>query len=70
MAEVILSTEDITVLGGPSSINVDVDFGPPGTRGSQIFIGQGNPNDPTTEIGQDVINILDLYINIKTADVG
>jgi hypothetical protein len=69
MAEVILSTEDITVLGGPSSINVDVDFGPPGTRGSQIFIGQGNPNDPATEIGQDDIKILDLYINLKTTDV-
>lgn len=69
MAEVILSTEDITVLGGPSSINVDVDFGPPGTRGSQIFLGQGNPNEPTTEIGQDDIKILDLYVNLKTTDV-
>jgi hypothetical protein len=69
MAEVILSTEDITVLGGPSSINVDVDFGPAGTRGSQIFIGEGNPNEPTTEIGQDDIKVLDLYINLKTTDV-
>lgn len=69
MAEVILSTEDITVLGGPSSINVDVDFGPAGVRGSQIFIGEGNPNEPTTEIGQDDIKVLDLYINIKTGDV-
>jgi hypothetical protein len=69
MAEVILSTEDITVLGGPSSINVDVDFGPAGTRGSQIFLGQGNPNEPTTEIGQDDIKILDLYVNLKTTDI-
>jgi hypothetical protein len=68
MTEVILSTEDITVLGGPSSISVDVDFGPAGTRGSQIFLGQGNPNDPQTEIGQDDIRILDLYINLKTGD--
>jgi hypothetical protein len=68
MAEVILSTEDITVLGGPSSINVDVDFGPPGIRGSQIFIGEGNPNDSATEIGQDDIKVLDLYINLKTTD--
>ena len=65
MAEVILSTEDITVLGGPSSINVDVDFGPAGVRGSQIFIGEGDPNDPATVIGQDDIKVLDLYINIK-----
>lgn len=69
MAEVILSTEDITVLGGPSSISVDVDFGPEGSRGSQIFLGQGNPNEPTTEIGQSDIKILDLYINLKTTDI-
>ena len=69
MAEVILSTEDITVLGGPSSISVDVDFGPAGIRGSQIFVGQGNPNEPTTVIGQTDIKILDLYINLKTTDI-
>lgn len=69
MAEVILSTEDITVLGGPSSVSVDVDFGPQGTRGSQIFVGEGDPNDPATVIGQSDIKILDLYINIKPTDL-
>lgn len=69
MAEVLLSTEDITVLGGPSSISVDVDFGPQGTRGSQIFVGEGDPNDPATVIGQTDIKILDLYINIKPSDL-
>lgn len=69
MTEVLLSTEDITVLGGPSSISVDVDFGPQGTRGSQIFVGEGDPNDPATVIGQSDIKILDLYINIKPADL-
>lgn len=69
MAEVILSTEDITVLGGPSSINVDIDFGPEGTRGSQIFIGEGDPNSPSTVIGQSDIKILDLFINIKADDL-
>jgi hypothetical protein len=67
MAEVILSTEDLTVLGGPSSISVDVDFGPAGVRGSQIFVGDGDPNSPETEIGQSDIKILDLYINIGTS---
>lgn len=69
MTEVLLSTEDITVLGGPSSISVDVDFGPQGTRGSQIFVGEGDPNDPATVIGQTGIRILDLYINIKPTDL-
>jgi hypothetical protein len=41
--EVILSNEDLTVFGGPSSINVDVDFGVAGPRGSRIY---GVPADP------------------------
>lgn len=67
MAEVILSTEDLTVLGGPSSISVDIDFGPEGVRGSQIFVGEGDPNDPGTVIGQEV-KVLDIFINIKSSD--
>lgn len=43
MAE-LLSTESITVTGGPSNISVDIDFGPSGQRGSNIFIRSGNPN--------------------------
>lgn len=69
MAEVLLSTEDITVLGGPSSVSVDVDFGPQGVRGSQIYVGEGDPNDPATVIGQTDIKVLDLYINIKPSDL-
>ncbi len=69
MAEVLLSTEDITVLGGPSSVSVDVDFGPQGVRGSQIYVGEGDPNDPSTVIGQTDIKVLDLYINIKPSDL-
>jgi len=41
MADVILSTEDLTVLGGPSSLNLEIDFGPKGDRGSQIFVNLG-----------------------------
>jgi len=65
MAEVILSSDDLTVLGGPSVVSVDVDFGPTGDRGSQIFVGNGNPNE--VEIGQTP-KIFDLYINLLTSD--
>lgn len=67
MAEVILSTDSLTVLGGPASVDVDVNFGPEGQRGSQIFVGNGDPNLSTTEIGQDPL-LFDLYINILTTD--
>lgn len=65
MAEPILSTDELLVLGGPDEINVELDFGPKGDRGSLIFVGSGNPND--VNIGQDP-NVFDLYINLKQHD--
>lgn len=49
MADVILATEDLTVFGGPSSINVDVDFGATGPRGSRIYGVAADPRLATTE---------------------
>jgi hypothetical protein len=65
MAEVVLSTEDLVVLGGPDTINVEVDFGPQGDRGSLIFVGNGKPD--LIDIGQDP-NVFDLYINLLKTD--
>jgi hypothetical protein len=65
MTEILLATEDLTIFGGPSQLNVEVDFGPEGDRGSQIFVGYGNPND--VSIGQDP-KVFDLYINILAGD--
>lgn len=58
MADIILSTEDITVFGPPDIVEVLVDIGPTGTRGSQVFVGLGDPND----VGQTGL-LNDLYIN-------
>jgi hypothetical protein len=60
----LLANDDVTVLGPPSVIELLVDIGPTGTRGSQIFVGNGNPNNPLTEIGQTPI-FNDLYLNIS-----
>jgi hypothetical protein len=68
MVDVVVSPDSLSLVGGPSTINVDVDFGPPGIRGSQIFVGRGQPNNPNTVIGQTP-NILDLYINLAPASV-
>lgn len=43
MTTPLVGSIDLSVLGGPSSISLDVDFGPTGARGSRIF---GLPADP------------------------
>jgi hypothetical protein len=59
----IYSTDQITVLGGPSKISVDLDIGPTGKRGSYWFVGNGFPN--TEELSP---NLLDMYINVDPQD--
>jgi hypothetical protein len=60
MPEVLLSNDDITVLGPPANIEVLLDIGAQGIRGSQVFVGTGNPN--TISIGQTP-ELNDLFIN-------
>jgi hypothetical protein len=68
MPEVLLSNDDITVLGPPSIIELQLDIGPEGQRGSQVFVGTGNPN--SVAIGQTP-ELNDLYINTSPgADYG
>jgi hypothetical protein len=68
MPEVLVSTDSITVVGPPNIVEVLVDIGPAGTRGSQTFVGVGDPND--IEIGQTPL-LNDLYINASPgADYG
>ena len=66
--DVLLNTDDIVVFGPPDVVEVLVDIGPSGTRGSQVFVGVGDPN--LVEIGQTP-NLNDLYINTSPgADYG
>jgi len=62
MPTVLVSNDDLTVLGSPEIVELLVDIGPTGTRGSKVFAGIGNPNDPGVLIGQTVL-LNDLYIN-------
>jgi hypothetical protein len=65
MPSVLLSNDDITVLGPPEIVELLIDVGPVGDRGSQIFVGAGNPNE--VEIGQTPI-LNDLYLNIAAGE--
>lgn len=66
MAEVLLATDDLLVLGGPTSIDLQLDYGAKGTRGSQIFLSNGNPNTEGNILETPQIN--DLAINTSAAD--
>lgn len=57
---ILLANDDLTVLGPPATLDVLVDIGPQGIRGSQFFVGVGNPN--LISIGQTP-QINDLYLN-------
>lgn len=62
--DVLVNTDDIVVLGGPSQIDVSVDVGPQGTRGAKFFVGSGNPNTLTLP---ETPQLGDLFINSSTA---
>ena len=65
MADVVLTTDELLVLSGPSSVNVEVDFGPEGERGSLFYVSVGNPNTALT--GQTP-KAKDLCVNILKTD--
>lgn len=63
--EVLVNTDDITVLGPPAEVKVQLDIGATGVRGSQVFVGTGHPNE--VSIGQTP-RLNDLYINNAPGD--
>lgn len=65
MVNVLLATDELTVLGGPTEISVDLDFGPQGDRGSLILYGLGQPS--TVQL-PEIPQIYDTYINLLTSD--
>jgi len=73
MADVVISNDDITVLAPPEVVELLVDIGPTGQRGSKFFVGTGDPNTLTsgqTIFSQDIL-LYDMYINTSPgADYG
>jgi len=65
--DVVLSTEDIVVLGPPNVIDLSVDVGPKGDRGSRIFSGSGNPNNFGVIPDSEEVLLGDLFINSSIA---
>ncbi len=66
MANAILSSDNITVLGGPSRLDVDLNIGATGARGSLFFTGLNNPN--LLSLSQDFPvfpTVFDIFINVN-----
>jgi hypothetical protein len=65
MVDVLLNTENVVVLGPPETIDVLIDIGPQGPRGTKFIVGSGEPNALTSSgiiLGQTLI-LNDMYIN-------
>lgn len=62
--DVVLESQDIVVLGGPTNIEVQLDTGATGTRGSLAYAGSGLPSSSTIPNYSSILPG-DLYINIS-----
>lgn len=60
MADVVLQTVDLDVFGGPVALDVSVDFGQTGERGSRIWAGSLGP---TVDLVDQDVKLYDWYIN-------
>lgn len=61
--DVVLSTDEITVLGPPNIIDLSVNIGPQGNRGSYVFIGSGDPNNAGVLPSSITPQVYDVFIN-------
>lgn len=65
--DVLVNTDDIVVLGPPTNLDISVDIGPTGQRGTKIFAGSGDPNNSgVIPIGEEIF-IGDFFINSSIA---
>lgn len=67
MADVVIANDDLVVLGGPSSLTLELDIGAAGNRGSYIFTDVGKPTSPNISF-ETAPQINDLFINLNPSD--
>lgn len=60
-----ISSIDLNVLGGPSTVEIAVDYGQRGDRGSLILYGEGKPS--LVSLPQTP-SVYDMYINLLPSD--
>jgi len=62
--DIVLENDDIVVLGPPTSIDIAVDIGPQGPRGSRTFTGAADPNTYTTSQFETIYGNVPVYGDI------
>jgi hypothetical protein len=67
MVDIVLDSEELVVLGGPSQVAVQVDLGGDGDRGSIFVVGSSEPNSITSGniISGITVQSFDMYINTQ-----
>lgn len=63
MVDLIVSQESVSSVGGPASVNVEVDFGPQGPKGSTIYAGNSSPETFFAESGIEP-QLFDIYVDV------
>jgi hypothetical protein len=66
--DLIIQEDELVVLGPPSTVDIAVDIGPEGVRGSSFFTGDGDPNNLSLDqffaIHGEVPKYKDVYLRI------
>lgn len=68
MVDVLLSSENIDILGGSARVETDVNIGSSGDRGSNIFVGSGDPNTGEATIPESP-KTYDMFINLDSNSI-
>lgn len=66
---VVVGPDSIDVVGGISTVKINTTVGETGDRGSNIYVGSGNPNKAETLIPGGTPKVFDMFINMAPDDI-
>lgn len=65
---VVVGPDSVDVVGGISTVKINTTVGETGDRGSNIYVGSGNPNKAETLIPGGTPKVFDMFINMAPDD--
>jgi hypothetical protein len=67
--DVSVAPASVDVVGGVSTVKINTTVGETGDRGSNVYVGSGNPNKPETLIPGGTPKVFDIFINLAPDDI-